>query len=91
MDVHMVKGLLETIQNAMVLNKRYDNVAATIFDPDKSNNGAAAWCESFDKLGDELKWCSFEKVAKAVRPFGALYYPSLTRGNLRRKDERRMR
>ncbi|CAG5038722.1 unnamed protein product [Parnassius apollo] len=65
MDVELVKGLLETIQNAMVLNKRYDKVAVPIFDPDKSNDGAAAWCKSFDKFGDELKWSSFEKVAKS--------------------------
>ncbi|CAG5046550.1 unnamed protein product [Parnassius apollo] len=62
MDVQLVKGLLETIQNAMVSNKRYDNLAVLIFDPDKSNDGAAAWC---NKLGEELKWSSFEKDAKA--------------------------
>ncbi|CAG5050438.1 unnamed protein product [Parnassius apollo] len=44
---------------------RHDDAAVPIFDLDKSNDGAAAWCESFDKLGDELKWSSFEKVAKA--------------------------
>ncbi|CAG5050426.1 unnamed protein product [Parnassius apollo] len=65
MDVEMLKGLLETIQNVIVSNKRHDDVAVPIFDPDKSNDGAAVWCESFDKLGDELKWSSFEKVAKA--------------------------
>ncbi|CAG5046532.1 unnamed protein product [Parnassius apollo] len=65
MDVELVKGLLETIQNAMVSNKRYVNLAVPIFDPDKSNDGAAAWCETFNKLADELKWSSFEKTAKA--------------------------
>ncbi|CAG4932866.1 unnamed protein product [Parnassius apollo] len=65
MDVELVKGLLETIRNAMVSNKRNDDVAVPIFDPDKGNDGTAAWCESFDKLGDEFKWSSFEKVAKA--------------------------
>ncbi|CAG5012047.1 unnamed protein product [Parnassius apollo] len=62
MDVELVKGLLETIQNAMVSNKRYDNVAVPIFDPDKSSDRAAT---SYDKLGDEVKWSSFETVAKA--------------------------
>ncbi|CAG5050432.1 unnamed protein product [Parnassius apollo] len=65
MDVELVKGLLETIQNVMVSNMRHDDSAVSIFDLDKNNDGAAAWCESFDKLGDELKWSSFEKVAKA--------------------------
>ncbi|CAG4959531.1 unnamed protein product [Parnassius apollo] len=65
MDAKLVKGLLETIQNAKVLNKRYDNVEVPIFDPDKSNDGAVGWCGSFDKLREELKWSSFEKVAKA--------------------------
>ncbi|CAG5050435.1 unnamed protein product [Parnassius apollo] len=65
MNVELVKGLLETIQNVMVSNMRHDDSAVSIFDLDKNNDGAAAWCESFDKLGDELKWSSFEKVAKA--------------------------
>ncbi|CAG5057107.1 unnamed protein product [Parnassius apollo] len=65
MDVELVKGLLETIQNAMVSNKLHDDVAVSIFNPDKSYDGAAAWCESFNKLGDGLNWISFEKVAKA--------------------------
>ncbi|CAG4932876.1 unnamed protein product [Parnassius apollo] len=69
MDVELVKGLLETIRNAMVSNKRHDDVAVLIIDPDKSNDGAAAWCESLDKLGDELKWSSFEKVAKSGKAF----------------------
>ncbi|CAG5032598.1 unnamed protein product [Parnassius apollo] len=70
MDVELVKGLLEAIRNAMVSNKRHDDVAVPIIDPDKSNYGAAAWCESFDKLGEEFKWSSFEKfvkVGKALR------------------------
>ncbi|CAG5032604.1 unnamed protein product [Parnassius apollo] len=65
MDVELVKGLLETIRNAMVSNKQHDDEAVPIIDPDKSNYEAAAWCESFDKLGEEFKWSSFEKVAKA--------------------------
>ncbi|CAG5032601.1 unnamed protein product [Parnassius apollo] len=66
MDVELVKGLLETIRNAMVSNKQHDDEAVPIIDPDKSNYEAAAWCESFDKLGEEFKWSSFEKVAKAA-------------------------
>ncbi|CAG5057604.1 unnamed protein product [Parnassius apollo] len=70
MYVELVKGLLETIQNAMVLNKLPDVVAVPIFDPDKSNDGAVAWCENFNKLGGELKWSSFEKVAKTEQKSG---------------------
>ncbi|CAG5036305.1 unnamed protein product [Parnassius apollo] len=66
MDAELVKGLLETIRNAMVSNKRHDDVAVPIIDPDKSNYGAAAWCESFDKLVEEFKWSSFEKFTKAA-------------------------
>ncbi|CAG5032607.1 unnamed protein product [Parnassius apollo] len=66
MDVELVKGLLETIRNAMVSNKQHDDEAVPIIDPDKSNYEAAAWCESFDKLGEEFKWSSFEKLAKAA-------------------------
>ncbi|CAG4960536.1 unnamed protein product [Parnassius apollo] len=48
MDLELVKGLLETIRNAMVSNKRHDDVAVPIFDPDESNDGAAAYANYFN-------------------------------------------
>ncbi|CAG4983489.1 unnamed protein product [Parnassius apollo] len=81
MDVELVKELLETIQNTMVSNKRQDDVVVPIFNSDKSNDGAAAWCESFDKLGDELKWSSFEKVpvlSRYILPDTSEYWRTVT-------------
>lgn len=65
MDEALLQNLLKSLHDAVTSNRRNDDVALPIFDPEKADNGAESWCRSIEKLGEELHWSSIQQAAKA--------------------------
>lgn len=63
----LLEGLVKAIQDAITSNRRSDDIALPIFDPEKNDNGAEGWCRSIEKLGAEFKWTSIHQAAKASK------------------------
>ncbi|KAH9635127.1 hypothetical protein HF086_000848 [Spodoptera exigua] len=61
----LLEGLVKAIQDAITSNRRYDDIALPVFDPEKNENGAEGWCRSIEKLGAEFKWTSIQQAATA--------------------------
>lgn len=61
----LLEGLVKAIQEAITSNRRSDDIALPIFDPEKNDNGAEGWCRSIEKLGAEFKWTSIQQAATA--------------------------
>ncbi|KAF9424318.1 hypothetical protein HW555_000457, partial [Spodoptera exigua] len=64
----LLEGLVKAIQDAITSNRRYDDIALPVFDPEKNENGAEGWCRSIEKLGAEFKWTSIQQAATADWP-----------------------
>jgi hypothetical protein len=61
----ILDSLVKAIRDAVATNQRHDDVALPLYNPEKNDNGADAWCRSIEKLGSELKWSSIQQAAKA--------------------------
>lgn len=79
MDPEVMKTMLESIATAISSNRRANDIALPVFHPEKSNNGAEAWCKSVEDLAVEFHWSGLQMVAlagKALRGSASIWFDS---------------